>query len=126
MTGNEDYLKAMLGHISFSFGGNAINTSFTTGFGKYVETALVVDSRNTGQNPPPGITVLGPHEISNNIDHWMYEYHIRDLMYPQLEAWPNVDGYTPIFIFSNLSEYTVDGNIGPMMFYLGYLSYQNK
>ena len=126
MTGNEDYLKTILGHISFSFGGNAINTSFTTGIGNYVKNALVVDSRNTGRLPPPGITVFGPHDINSNLDHWMYVYHVRNLMYPQLEDWPNVDGFSPIFIFANLTEYTVDGTIGPMMFYLGYLSYQNK
>jgi endoglucanase len=126
LTGEEKYLRTLLGQMNFSTGANSANASFFNGVGNFPKTALVVDTRHMGILPYSGITIMGPYEYSLDPNHWAYFYHINDLMDPAPGYWPNVDGFVPLFNFAKQSEHQIHGAMSVMSYLLGYLAYASQ
>lgn len=122
LTGNADYLRAALAAEDFAAGANPDNLCFTTGVGaRSPENILHHDSRMTGQKPPAGITVFGPQDF-NHPDDALPRLLRADFLWPGAYAWPTFEGYLDIYRYPCVTEYTVQGTIGPNAYRWGYLA----
>lgn len=122
LTGKEKYLAAAISAADFAAGANPDNLCFTTGLGhRSPEHMLHHDSRMTGQKPPVGITVMGPQNFNYPDD--AFPRLIRsDFLWPGAYAWPSAEGYLDIYRHPCVTEYTVQGNIGPNAYQWGYFA----
>jgi endoglucanase len=123
LTGKENYLKAIILAAQTGAGANPLNICYTTGVGhKSPRHALHVDSRFTGQLPPPGLTVLGPVDVewsrSDAKDHELAGKYC----YPAVKTWPVMESYWDVFWYPLMSEFTVHQSIVPNAFVWGYLA----
>jgi len=123
LTGKETFLKAILLAAQTGAGANPLNICYTTGVGhKSPRHALHVDSRFTGQLPPPGLTVLGPVDVewsrADAPDHKVAGKYC----YPDVRTWPVMESYWDVFWYPLMSEFTVHQTIVPNAFVWGYLA----
>ncbi len=122
MTGNEQYLKAALAAADFGLGANPDNLCFTTGVGiHWPRHILHHDSRLTGQEPPVGITIFGPHDF-NHPDDAIPRLLQADFMWPGAYVWPSFESYLDIYRHPCMNEYTVQGTLGPNSYQWGYFA----
>ena len=122
LTGDRRYLTAAIAAADFALGANPDNLCFTTGLGKRCpENILHHDSRMTGQKPPAGITVFGPQDFNHPDD--AFPRLIRaDFLWPGAYVWPTVEGYLDIYRHPCVTEYTVQGTLGPNAYQWGYFA----
>lgn len=99
---------------------------FWTGLGvRAVRNILHHDSRLTGQEPPSGITVFGPQDFNHPDD--AFPRLIRDdFLWPGAYVLPTVGGYLDIYRHPCVTEYTVQGTIGPAIYRFGYFAARKK
>ncbi|MCX5826597.1 MAG: glycoside hydrolase family 9 protein [Deltaproteobacteria bacterium] len=123
LTGKESVLKAILLAAQMGAGANPLNICYTTGVGhKSPRHALHVDSRFTGQLPPPGLTVLGPVDVEwSRADAPDHQVAGR-FCYPTVKTWPVMESYWDVFWYPLMSEFTVHQTIVPNAFVWGYLA----
>jgi endoglucanase len=122
LTGDRRYLTAAIAAADFALGANPDNLCLTTGLGKRCpENILHHDSRMTGQKPPAGITVFGPQDFNHPDD--AFPRLIRaDFLWPGAYVWPTVEGYLDIYRHPCVTEYTVQGTLGPNAYQWGYFA----
>ncbi len=124
MTGDAKYLKAAVLACQAGAGANPLNMSYTTGLGwKSPLHPMHFDSRVTNQAPPPGITVLGPLDISlvGGYDSEPYRTLAR-YCYPESRQWPAMETYWDVYWYPIMCEFTVHQTIGPNAYAWGYLA----
>ncbi len=126
LTGEKKYLEAAIAAANFAAGANPDNLCFTTGVGqRSPENILHHDSRMTGQKAPVGITVMGPQNFNYPDD--AFPCLLRaDFLYPGAYVWPSVEGYLDIYRHPCVTEYTVQGNIGPNAYQWGYFAARTR
>lgn len=122
LTGDERYLAGAIAAADFALGANPDNMTFTTGLGKRCPVHMLHhDSRMTGQKPPVGITVCGPQDFNHPDD--AFPRLIRsDFLYPGAYVWPTTEGYLDIYRHPCVTEYTVQGTLGPNAYQWGYFA----
>ncbi len=127
LSGNTNYLEAVLRTVSNTLGANPIHTSFITGVGKNpVRHPLVVDNANGGLPVWPGTPIFGHHWLNhdgNDGDTWVYKYVLQGLEpspenLPYLWQWQ--DASIPFF-----TEYTLHQSHAPSLLILGSLAAEN-
>jgi len=123
LTGKESFLKAILLAAQTGAGANPPNICYTTGVGhKSPRHALHVDSRFTGQLPPPGLTVLGPVDVDWSRAEAPDHQTAGKFCYPAVKTWPVMESYWDVFWYPLMSEFTVHQTIVPNAFVWGYLA----
>lgn len=123
LTGKESFLKAILLATQTGAGANPLNICYTTGVGhKSPRHALHVDSRFTGQLPPPGLTVLGPVDVEWSRADAQDHQTAGKFCYPAVKTWPVMESYWDVFWYPLMSEFTVHQTIVPNAFVWGYLA----
>lgn len=126
LTGKTEYLTGAVRSCLFGAGCNPNNLVYTSGLGANpVRHPLHVDSRNTGQAPPEGLTVFG------NLDYWhwkggFYDWPILylnkpNVCWPDAYEWPLAEAYFDIHLFVSQNEFVVDA-WAPNVFVWGYLA----
>lgn len=122
LTCDSRYLAAAIAAADFAAGANPDNLCFTTGVGqRFPVHMLHHDSRMTGQEPPVGITVMGPQNFNYPDD--AFPRLIRaDFLFPGAYVWPSFEGYLDIYRHPCVTEYTVQENIGPNAYQWGYFA----
>ncbi len=128
LTQDDAYLEGMLRASQFSLGANPDNLTYTTGLGmRSPQHPLILDQRIRGVEPPPGITVYGPIDISNETykDYWFTQYWVNREMVPPPPDWPPVENFMDIHMNVAMSEFTIHETIGPSAYVWGYLAAQH-
>lgn len=122
LSGDGRYLEAALRACQYGAGANPMNLCMTTGVGHaWPEHALVVDARISHQDPPPGITVLGPKDTKGTEDHFLLR-PLRATFEPPPEQWPTTEAYFDLFWYPEVNEFTVNATMGPNAYVWGYLA----
>ena len=126
LTGKREYLEGALRSCLFGAGCNPNNLVYTTGLGANpVRHPLHVDSRNTGQPAPEGLTVFGNLDYWNNkggFYDWPVQYLNRpSVTWPDAYQWPLTEAYFDIHLFVSQNEFVVD-TWAPNVFVWGYLA----
>ncbi|MCU0614824.1 MAG: glycoside hydrolase family 9 protein, partial [Desulfobacterales bacterium] len=125
LTGDANYLKAVILATQTGLGANPLNMSYTTGVGKkYPKNPLHVDSRVSLQEAPAGITVLGPVDYSV-LDESDLHFHklAGRYCYPDINKWPVIESYWDVFWYPMMCEFSIQ-SIAPNVFVWGYLAAQ--
>ena len=126
LTGKAEYLAGTVRSCLFQSGCNPNNLVYTTGLGSNpVRHPLHVDSRNTGQAPPEGLTVFG------NLDYWQWKGGFWDwpvaflnkpaTCWPNAYDWPLTEAYFDLHLFVSQNEFVID-TWTPNVFVWGYLA----
>lgn len=122
LTGDIRFLIAAISSADFAVGANPDNLCYTTGVGlRNPENILHHDSRMTGQKPPIGITICGPHDF-NHPDDAIPKLLRDDFLWPGAYEWPSFESYLDIYRHPCMTEYTVHGTIGPNAYQWGYFA----
>ncbi len=124
LTEDEKYLTGAINGSQYTLGANPLNIVFTTGLGhKSPTNPLHIDSYNTGQNPPVGITVYGP--FNNQVDfpdYWSYTF-TEEAIKPEITQWPPIEYYQDVgTLNSYVCEYTIQQTIAPHFYVMGFLN----
>jgi endoglucanase len=122
LTGNDSYLQAGILASQFSAGANPDNLVYTTGLGQRSPLhPLVLDQRITGQAAPRGITIYGP----NNSGDW-----VKNLMYNQVNpnpyAVPTTEGFYDVYLYPQVTEFTIMETMAPTAYTWGYLAARGR
>ena len=124
LTGEEKYLRGAVLTCQVGAGGNPSNLCFTTGVGiAYPRHPLHLDSRLSHQTPPPGLTALGPRDVTSEAfaGDWGRKL-LRPHCYPELESWPPIESYMDVFWNSPLCEFTIHLPMAQNAYVWGYLA----
>lgn len=122
MTGESAYLRALILASQHGAGANPLNMSYTTGLGGVgPQHPLHIDSRMTGQPPPPGITVFGPLGFKEAQGQWGQSL-ADPFLYPPFEAWPTLEAYWDIYAYGPMNEYSIHGSMTRTAYVWGYLA----
>jgi len=126
LTGDVNYLKAVILASQTGAGANPLNMSYTTGVGnKYPKNPLYFDSRVSLQEAPAGITVLGPADYSALDESSLYYHKLAGrYCYPEFNKWPVIESYWDVFWYPMMCEFSIQNNIAPNAFVWGYLAAQ--
>ena len=124
LTGDVNYLKAVILASQTGAGANPLNMSYTTGVGhKYPKNPLHIDSRVSLQDAPAGITVLGPVDYTALGESDLYYHKVAGkYCYPEINKWPVIESYWDVFWYPMMCEFTIQNNIAPNAFVWGYLA----
>jgi endoglucanase len=124
LTGDPKYLAALLDACQHGAGANPLNLCYTTGVGqRWPQNPLHVDSRISGQDPPPGLTVFGPVDYSvarDGLSPWLDI--ITGAVYPPIGGWPGLESYWDVYWYPAECEYTVQDPMARNAFVWGYLA----
>ncbi|MDB9528263.1 glycoside hydrolase family 9 protein [Oscillatoria sp. CS-180] len=126
---SDRYLEAIIRSSQAPLGANPDNLVYTTGLGlRSPQNPLVIDQRIMGVDPPPGITVYGPIDITHEIydDYWFARYQMKDNMFPEPTDWPITELYVDVYINVAMTEFTIHQTIGPSAYVWGYLAAQER
>jgi endoglucanase len=122
LTGDERYLKAAILACQTGLGANPLNLCYTTGLGaNSPQNPLHIDSRRTGQPPPPGLTVFGPMDPVRTKDEWAQKI-CAQWVYPEMTAWPAIEAYWDVFMHPMMCEFTVQTPMAVNAYVWGYLA----
>ncbi len=123
LTGDPEFLRAILASCQTGTGANPPGISYTAGIGyRQPHHPLVVDQRRTNQDPPEGITVYGPFDMETFAPgHWAVRL-MAPALYPAADRWPTMSAYFDIFLFPEVTEFTVMQTLGPTAYVFGYLA----
>lgn len=125
LTGDPRYLAGTILSAQYGAGANPDNIVLTTGVGlRPVLNPLHIDSRNSGQPAPAGITVYGPTDpaIFESAYDWMHTWFLSKQMTPGSRTWPPQESYVDVFGWPPMNEYTVHQTFGPVAYTWGYLA----
>ncbi len=128
LTGEAKYLEAILRASRFGAGDNPSNTVFTTGLGhRPVLHPLHLDSAETNQPPPAGITVYGPHDERSHGDDQPLYWATKKLedagaIFPPVKRWPPLESWWDVKMHPAANEYTVHQTMGPNAYAWGHLA----
>ena len=121
ITGDEQYLRAIVLSCQSGLGANPLNLCYTTHLGhRWPRNPLHLDSRHTGQLPPEGITVFGPIDPTSN-DTFMRPI-IRPHCFPLPEKWPIMESYWDVFWYPIMCEFTVQKPMAQNAYIWGYIA----
>lgn len=124
ITGDKEYLQAVVLGSQTGLGANPLNMTYTSGVGyKYPQHVMHLDSRVTRQPPPPGLTVEGPLDTAV-LGGWQTPIHMYagKFCYPHPKDWPVIETYWDVFWYPMMCEFTVWQTIAPTAFVWGYLA----
>jgi endoglucanase len=122
LTGDKKYLRAAVLTCQFGAGANPLNMCFTTGLGHRSPLhPLHLDSRLTGQPPPPGLTVFGPKDMTSKWEGWGKPVCAPHCT-PEIDGWPGVEAYFDVFWYSMQCEFTIHVPMAVNAYTWGYLS----
>jgi endoglucanase len=110
LSGNPRYLAAVETSIQAAHGANPLNLSFSTGMGTTpVLHPNYPDARISRQNPPAGITVLGPLDLSfigDAQNELLSNY--GPYTYPDIRQWPVMETFLDVFWFPLMTEFSIE------------------
>ncbi len=123
LTDNPRYLAAVELALQFTHGANPLNLSYTTGVG----TISVLhpnhpDARISQQPTPPGITVLGPLDLSligDAKDELIQSY--GNYCYPDIRQWPALETYLDVFWYPLMTEFSIE-TMATQVYTFGFLA----
>ena len=122
LAGDAKYLAALVLGCQSGAGANPINMCYTTGVGsRFPRHILHCDAQRTDQPAPPGITIYGPIAPDAMKDGWEQKL-VAPFVYPDVLTWPAYDAYWDIWIYPNMSEYTVMQTMMTTTYAWGYLA----
>lgn len=122
LTGDRKYQVGLLRAAQMQFGANPLNMSYTTGLGpRSPRHPLHLDSRHTGQAPPPGLTVFGPQYMPDAKNDFAFKLAAPHT-YPALETWPAMEAYFDLFWWPSMNEFTVQSPMAEVAYGLGVLA----
>lgn len=122
LTGDEKYLEGLIIASQHGAGANPLNMSYTTGIGaKYPRYPLHIDSRVTGQAPPPGLTIFGPLGFKEGRRQWGQSL-ADPFLFPPFESWPTMEAYWDIYAYGPMNEYSVHSTMARNAYVWGYLA----
>ena len=124
LTGNAKYLRAAVLACQFGAGANPLNLCFTTGLGHaWPQNPLNVDALVSGQQPPPGLTLLGPCdlELLRSAAGWAQNF-VEPHQSPKPESWPALENFFDVFWHPLMCEYTVHEPMAANAYVWGYLA----
>jgi endoglucanase len=134
ITGDSKYRDAVVKATQFALGANQDNMAQTTGVGyEYPKNTLHLESRQTGQANPPGITIYGAYRFDTlpywpiTIPHYAYPHILPHDTYSQtgnrgLSNWPTAESILDIFLYPASQEWTIHQTMGPAAYTWGYLA----
>ena len=123
LTGQKDYLSAIILASQTGAGANPLNISYTTGIGiRNPENVLHIDSYYRNLPPPTGLTVLGPLFYSNFKSDFQ---GLESFIYPTMEEWPTAEFFFDAFWLAKMTEYTIQFPMAGNMYVWGYLAARN-
>ena len=128
LTQDDRYLAAAMRASQAPLGANPDNLVYTTGLGmRSPQNPLIVDQRIMGTDPPPGITLFGPLDLSRDYyqDYWFTQYQMAEQMSPPPKSWPTMELYVDVHINVAMTEFTVHQTIAPSAYVWGYLAVQD-
>ena len=123
--GRSEHLEAILTEVSFLTGGNPMNRTYTVGLGhEPVHWAFHLDSLNSGQPSPKGITVLGQfdHRLPWYRNHWSITWVYRLTVVPKTPRWPTNEFYIDTGNIPDVHEYMPNNPMGSVTLAWGYLA----
>ncbi len=122
LTGDRKFHIALVRATQQQFGANPLNMSYTTGLGpRSPQNPLHLDSRQTGQAPPPGLTVFGPQYMPDQTNDFAFKL-AAPKAYPELVKWPAMEAYFDLFWWPSMSEFTVQSPMAEVAYGLGVLA----
>jgi endoglucanase len=122
LTGQAKYLRAIVLACQTGLGANPVNMCYTTGLGHlWPRHALHIDSRITHQDPPPGLTVLGPIDTQHDFQKWAQDM-VGLHLHPEYKQWPALEAYWDVFWFPVMCEFTVHQPMAMNAYVWGYLA----
>ncbi|HEY3330916.1 MAG TPA: cellulase N-terminal Ig-like domain-containing protein [Capsulimonadaceae bacterium] len=127
LTHDRKYLAGAVAGCGFSAGANPNNMVYTSGLGANpVRHPFNMDSRNTGQPPPVGLTVYGNVDLQRwgdqNWISWPITYYLNDACKPSPYDWPTTEAYWDMYFYPALTEFCIDQTMGPSAFVWGMLA----
>jgi endoglucanase len=127
LTGEPLFLDAAIRAGAFALGGNPQDMTFMTGLGhECPRNPLIVDMRNGGVAPWPGVTLFGIHDLGRlEPDNWMLVYFIGPAgthPAPRADTWPAVESFFDMFTVPPFSEFTMQSTIANATYVYGYLA----
>jgi endoglucanase len=128
VTGDPRLLTTIIASTAFSSGANPDNMAFTTGLGPNpVRNPLKLDSRNTGQPAPVGLTVFGPSDQADSRgtsgSSWVHQWVLTpERMTPASRTWPPPESYCDIFGWPAANEFCVNQPVASTAYVWGYLA----
>lgn len=122
LTKDPRHKQAVAIAMGYTLGANPLNQAMMTGLGPDpVRHVLHADSRYSGQAVPDGITVYGPIDTRKFKSQWFFN-QMGQMIYPAYDEWPSVEAFYDVFWILASNEYTVMQTIGPVTYYLTFLS----
>jgi len=122
LTGDAKYHTALLRSVQQQLGANPLNLCYTTGLGlRSPRNPLHLDSRQTGQAPPSGLTVFGPQYMPDQTDNFAFKL-TAPKTYPALAQWPSMEAYFDVFWWPSMSEFTIHSPMADVAYGLGVLA----
>ncbi len=125
LTGDAKYLAGAVQATHFPLGCNPGNIVYTTGLGiNPIKHPLHLDSRNTGQAAPAGLTTYGNVDFWEHKDDgglWPMKWYLGKVCVPGAWEWPISEAYWDISLFPMMTEFTVDAWAGNVWLW-GYLA----
>ena len=122
LTGEVRFLRAAVLACQFALGANPINLCYTTGLGhRWPLHPLHIDSRCTGQPPPPGLTVFGPTDHARGEKQWGQK-NVNKTLFPPFAQWPVAEAYWDVFWYPAMCEFTVQSPMARNAYVWGYLA----
>ncbi len=110
LTGDPRYQAAVELSLQSTLGANPLNLSYTSGLGNApVRHPCYPDALISGQESPPGITVLGPLDLSfigDAKDELQSTY--GSFCYPDIRRWPVMETFLDIFWFPLMTEFSIE------------------
>jgi hypothetical protein len=116
LTRKPEYLAALVRSTLLANGMNGDNMTTTTGLG-VVNTVgvLHIDSVNTGQPPPEGITIYGQCDPTRWAPWTLGAMREQNAIYPEYKRWPTGESLMELgYGYAGQSEYTVNGMTMPL------------
>ena len=122
LTGETKYLRGAVLACQFALGANPINLCYTTRLGhRWPLHPLHIDSRCTGQPPPPGLTVFGPTDHARGEKQWGQK-NVNKTLFPAFAQWPVAEAYWDVFWYPAMCEFTVQSPMARNAYVWGYLA----
>lgn len=121
---DERYLAAIIRASQAALGANPENLVYTTGLGmRSPRNPLLLDQRILGIDPPPGITVYGPLDITHELyqNYWFTKFQMQEQMFPAPQHWPTMELFVDVHTNVAMTEFTIQQTIGPSAYVWGYL-----